>query len=121
MIVAVVATESCVALELFSISIDVAVIVELTGTSESLVLSRDTSHGSVFFHIQSSSGCASSIFLTLVVGLTWYSVDIDMLDPKNTFLLLGTGRICCLVNLDMLHPKHILVLRMGADLMQFFD
>ena len=76
MIVVVVATESCVTLELFSILIDVVVIVELTGSSESLVLFRDTSHRSVFFHIQSSSGCASSIVLTLVVGQTWCSVKI---------------------------------------------
>ena len=106
MIVVVVATESCVALELFTIPIDVVAIVELTGSSDSLVLSRDTSHGFVFFYTQSLSGCASSMFLTLVVGQTWCLVNIDMLDPKNAFLLLDAGRICCSVNLDMIDPEN---------------
>ena len=101
-IVVVVATESWVALELFSIPIDVVVVVELTGSSELLVSSRDTSHGLVLFHIQSSYGCASSNFLTLVAGRTWCLVNLDMLNPKNTFLFLDAGRICCSVNIDTL-------------------
>ena len=104
MIVVIVATESWVALE-FSISIDVGVVVELTGSSELLVLSRDSSHGSVLFQIQSLSGCALSNFLTLVVGRILYLVNLDMLDPKNTFLILVAGQIFCLVDLDMLNPK----------------
>ena len=70
------------------------VVVKLTCSLESLVSSRDTLHGSVLFQIQSSSGCASNNFLTLVVGRTWCSVNLDRLDPKNTFLILGAGRIC---------------------------
>ena len=68
MIIVVVATESWVALELFLISIDVGVVAELTGSLELLVLSIDTSDGSVLFQIQSLSGCASSNFLTLIAG-----------------------------------------------------
>ena len=90
MIVVFVATESGVALE-FSISIYVGVVVELTCSLESLVSFRDTSHGSVLFQIQSLSGCASSNFSTLVVGQIWCLVNLDMLDPKNTFLFLGAG------------------------------
>ena len=82
------------------------IVVELTCSSESLVLSRDMSHGSVLFQIQILSGCASNIFLTLVVGQIWYLVNLDMLCPKNTFLVLGAGQICCLVNLNMLDPKN---------------
>ena len=33
-------------------------------------------------------------------------MNIDMLDLKNTFLLLDAGRIWCLVNLDMLDLKN---------------
>ena len=66
--VGVVSTDSWVPLEFSSLLIDVVVIVELTSSSESLVSSRDTLHGSVFFHMQSLLGCASSNFLTLVVG-----------------------------------------------------
>ena len=54
--VGVVAIDSCVTLELFSLLIDDIVIVVLTGSSDSLVLSSDTLHGSVFLHMQSSSG-----------------------------------------------------------------
>ena len=50
-VVVVVASESWVAFELLSISIDVGVVVELTSSSESLVLSRDTSNGSILFQI----------------------------------------------------------------------
>ena len=73
MIVVVVATESWVALGLSSISIDIGVVVELTDSSESLVTSRDTSHGSVLFKIQPSSRCTSSNLLTLIVGQIWCS------------------------------------------------
>ena len=75
--VVVVVAESCAALMLLSNSIDIGVIVVLTGSfvtsiltglSVSLVLSRDTSHGSVLFQILSSFGCAASNPLTLVVG-----------------------------------------------------
>ena len=52
MVVVVVATESWVALKFFSILIDVGVVVELTGLLESLVLSRNASHGLVLFQIQ---------------------------------------------------------------------
>ena len=67
-IVVVVATESWVALELFSIWLDVGAVVQLTGSSESLVLSRDMSHGSVLFQIISLSGCAASNCSTFVAG-----------------------------------------------------
>ena len=50
--VGVVPLDSCDTLELSSILIDVVVIVVLTGFSGSLVLSRETLHGSVFFHMQ---------------------------------------------------------------------
>ena len=52
----VVTIDSWVALELSSFLIDVVVIIVLTGSSDSLVLSRDMLHGLVFFHMQSSSG-----------------------------------------------------------------
>ena len=48
--------DSCVMLELSSLLIDVVVIVVLTGSSDSLVLSRDMLHRLMFFCIQSSSG-----------------------------------------------------------------
>ena len=107
MVVVVVATESWVALELFSISIDVVVVVEFIGSSESLVLSRDTSHGSVLFQIQSLSVCVGSKFLTLVPGQIRCLVNLDILDPKNMFLLLDVSQIWCSVNLDMLDPKNM--------------
>ena len=87
MIVVVGATESWVASKLSSILIDVGVVVELAGSLELLVLSRDTSHGSVLFQTQSSSGYASGNFLTLVVGRIWCLVNLDMLDPKTCFCI----------------------------------
>ena len=95
--VVVVATESCATLVLLSISIDIGVVVVLTnsfvtsmmtGPSVSLLLSRDTSHGSVLFQILSLSGCAASNYLTLVPGRIWYSVVLVMLDPKHISLSL---------------------------------
>ena len=105
--VGVVAIDSWVALESSSLLIDVVVIVVLTCSSDSLVLSRDTLHGLVFFHIQSSSGWASSNFLTLVVGWMWCLVNLHMLDPKNTFLLLGGGQTCCSVIIDIVEQKNM--------------
>ena len=99
--------DSCVMLKLSSLLIDVIVIVVLTGSSDSLVSTRDTLHGSVFFHMQSLLGCASSNFLTLVVGRMWCSMNLDMLNQKNTFLLLGGGQAYCSVIIDMIEPKKI--------------
>ena len=110
MIVVVVANESLVALELLLISIDIGVVVDLagpfitsmlTGPSESLILFRDTSHGSVLSQIQSLSGCVASNFLTLVAGRIWCLVNLDMLDPKNTSLPLEWAHTLrnCLMNL----------------------
>ena len=103
MIVVVVATESWIALELILIFIDIGVVVELTGPLKLLVLYRDMSHGSVLFQIQALSGCVVSKFSTLVAGQIWCSVNLDMLEQKNMFLLLGAGQIFCSVNLDMLN------------------
>ena len=48
----------------------------------------------------------SSKFSTLVTGQIWCLVNLDMLDAKNTVLLLDAGQIWCLVNLDMINPKN---------------
>ena len=91
----VVVTEFCATLVLLSISIDISVYVALTGSfvtsmltgpSVSLVLSRDTSHGSVLFQILLSSGCAASNSLTLVNGRIWCSMILVILDPKYVSL-----------------------------------
>ena len=93
----------CVMLELSPLLIDVVIVV-LTGSSDSLVSSRDMLHGLMFFHIQSSSG---------FVGRMWISVNLDMLDPKNTFLLLGGGQTCCSLLIDMVKPKHMFLSLVG--------
>ena len=93
--VVVVATESSAMLALWSISIDIGVVVVLTGSfvtsmlpgpSVSLVLPRDTSHWSMLFQIISLSRCAASNSSTLVAGQIWCLVILVMMDPKNTFL-----------------------------------
>ena len=75
--VVAVVTESGATLVFVLILIDIGVVVTLIGSFVtsmlteplvSLILSRDTSHGSVLFQILSLSGCAASNSLTLVAG-----------------------------------------------------
>ena len=93
--VAVALIDSCVMLELSSFVIHVVVIVVLTGSSGLVELSRDMLHGSVFFLIPSLWG---------LVGQMWILVSLDMLDPKNIFLLLAGSRTYCSVILDKVEP-----------------
>ena len=104
----VVAIDSWVALESSSLLIDVVVVLVLTGSSDSLVLSRDMLHGSMLFRIQLLSG---------FVGRMWILVNLDMLDPKNTFLLLGGGRTCCSVIIDMVKPKYMFLSLEGIHIL----
>ena len=112
--VGVVAIDSWVALESSSLLIDVVVIVVLTGSSESLVLSRDTLFGSVFFHMQSSSGCASSNFL--VFGeLRYARSEKHILTFRCWPNMLLSDHRCGQTK------KYVLVHRLGTHLTQLFD
>ena len=107
--VAVAPNDSCVMLELSSLLIDVVVIVVLTGSSDSLVSSRDMLHGSVIFRIQSSLGC---------VGRMWISVILDMLNSKK-YILVFSWRLNMLFS-DLRYGRTIenfLVSRRVAHLM----
>ena len=44
-------------------------------------------------------------------------MNLDMLDPKNAFLLLGGGRTCCSVIIDMVEPKYMFLSLKGIQIL----